>query len=407
MTDTDKYFLTLLSYAIRNDDYESCLNTDWEELFTLALDHDVCALLYSIIKKSNAVLPDKLSEKWKKGTFISSIRQVRLHNDIKYTLELLHDAGIEVIVVKGLSLKFLYPVPEYRSMGDADLLIHKEDFPKLIETLNTAGYKNEHFDENVTAFTKNPFCYIEVHSNLIFEHEFKFAASFIQPWDNAEVDERVSTYAKVLSLEDCFVYNIVHMAKHLSYKGHGVRQLCDLILLTEKNMDSINWDSIITRLNSIGLKNLTDILFSMCSKYMNMTVPKMWLFDNPDVEKIGDILIEFLLKCGVFGYRNGKNTEVFELRQEKKQLLIKSNFLSLVSYISKQFFPPYVTMKGTYKYLERFPLMLPLAWLSRITKYWRNKKMYNKQINEIISSIEDIDGETKLQKALGLDDIFM
>lgn len=408
MTNADKLFLTLLSKAIRNDIYDEFdSNTDWEQLFELAIEHDVCSLLYSQIKKSNIGLTDKRAEKWNSYAIISTIKQTRLTYDVDEAIRLLSEADIEVIAVKGIFFKFLYPNPTYRSMSDADILIHKKDFPDTIRILNKAGFINDSFNENVTSFTKKPFCNIEVHTNLIFDHEFKYAESFIQPWYNAVFDQSVSNYAKILSLEDCFIYTIVHMAKHLSYKGHSTRQLCDLVLLTEKYMNKMDWANIINRLTEMELKNLTDIIFSICSKYMNMTIPQIWLYDNPDVERIGDVLIEYLLKCGVFGYRKGKNTEVFELRQTKKHLIIKSNYLSLITYILKQFFPPYVAMKGTYRYLGRFPFMLPYAWLSRAGKYLKNKKKYNKQINEVISSSEDIDVESNLQKALGLEDLFM
>lgn len=408
MTNTEKWFFVLLSKAIRNEtinEYES--DIDWAKIFELAVAHDVYSLLYSEIKKTHALLLDNILDKWGKASLVSTYSQEVMFFNINEALRLLNEAEIDVIAVKGLNFRFLYPNPSERSMADADILIHPEDFQATINVLNKAGFTFDSFNENVTSFKKKPFCNIEVHSNLIFEHEFKYANTFIKPWSNAVYDNGITTYAKVLSIEDCFIYTIVHMGKHLSYRGHGVRQLCDLILLIEKNMDRIDWDNIIKRLNQIELKNLTDIIFSICNKYFDMTVPAIWLYDNPDVERIGDVLIEHLLKCGVFGNRKGKNTKVFELRQTNKQLTIKSNFLSLISYLLKQFFPPYIAMKGTYKYLNKFPFMLPVAWISRTGRFLKNRSKYDKQIKEIISSTNVIDEETRLLKALQLEDIFM
>lgn len=411
MTGTDKSFLALLSKAIRNGNIagidEIDANIDWEELYILSKVHDVSSLLYNMLKKANIELPESIADKWEKASLFSSYKQVVLSDDILETIRLLYEAGIEVIIVKGLFLRQLYPEPALRSMVDADILIHPADFPETIKVLEKAGFSHGLFNENVTAFTKLPFSNIEVHSNLIFKHEFKHAELFLQPWDNAVVDEGITKYAKILSLEDCFIYTIAHMAKHLSYKGHGVRQLCDLVLLTESYMDKMDWNSIKKRLTSIELKTLTDIIFSICGKYLNMAIPARWLYDNPDVERIADVLIEFLLKSGVFGYRHGKKTDVFELRQTKKNLLIKSNYLSLITYLLQQFCPPYEAMKGTYKYLDKKPFLLPFAWLSRTGKYLKNRAKYDKQIKDIVSSIEDIDDETKLQRALGLDQVFM
>ncbi|MEN6313226.1 MAG: nucleotidyltransferase family protein [Clostridiaceae bacterium] len=407
MTDSDKLFLTLLSKAIRGGSFDRIdSDADWGQIFELAKEHDVSALLYSAIEKSDIQLPDEIADKWKKHTMFSAIRQAKLYYDVEEAIKLLTDAGIEVIAVKGLYFRFLYPDPVLRSMADADILIHRKDFTDAVRILNGGGYINGTYNENVTSFVRKPFCHIELHTNLIFEHEFKYAATFIKPWENAVSDESISGYARILSLEDCFIYAVVHIAKHLNHKGHGVRQLCDLVLFVEKNMDRIDWINISNRLKEIELKNLTDILLSLCHKYLDMSVPPVWLYDNPDVEKISDVLIVFLLKCGVFGYREGKNTKVYELRQTKKNLVIKSNYLSTLIYILQQFFPPFIAMKGTYNYLKKYPFLLLFAWVSRIGKYIRNRRKYSMQIKEIVSSTKDIDGEAQLLNTLGLSEIF-
>jgi len=407
MPDFDRLFMALLSKAIRNGVYEGLKpDTDWEQLFKLSIEHDVTALLYELLKKTNIRMPDGMVQKWKNATLAFSIRQMRLIYEVEEAIKLLAEANIEVIVVKGLFFKELYPDSALRTMCDADILIHLEDFPAAVNILSKAGYSYESYNENVMSLVKKPFYSIDVHSNLIFEHAFKYAGSFLQPWDNAVLDNRVSGYAKTLSPEDCFIYTIVHMAKHLTYKGHGVRQLCDIVLFTEEYMDEIDWSNIIARLNKVELKNLTDTIFYICNKYLNMQIPSIWFYDNPDVGGIGDILAEYLMKCGVSGHGSEKHTKVFELRQNKKRMAVKSNFLSMAAYILGQFFPPYEGMKNMYGYLPKYPFLLPVAWLARSGKFFKNRKIYRQQLNDIISSRDDIDYEDRLHKALGLEKIF-
>lgn len=48
--------------------------------------------------------------------------------------------GIAHMPVKGYYLRKLYPVPELRTFGDIDLLIHREDRQKVHELMLSLGY---------------------------------------------------------------------------------------------------------------------------------------------------------------------------------------------------------------------------------------------------------------------------
>lgn len=71
----------------------------------------------------------------------------------RHTVSLLEDNGIDCILLKGISLAFCYPVPEYRKLGDLDLYIsRKSDVSKAQKLLEAHGYiaEDELSDHHLT-----------------------------------------------------------------------------------------------------------------------------------------------------------------------------------------------------------------------------------------------------------------
>ena len=83
---------------------------DWNSIINLSREHKVEALVYSAIpSETKNSIPEDLLNIWKKEVFISGVTQ---QNHIKEVKEILHnfnEENIEVLVLKGIVIRDLYP----------------------------------------------------------------------------------------------------------------------------------------------------------------------------------------------------------------------------------------------------------------------------------------------------------
>ena len=122
---TSEYFIYLLSCWLNDEKPRGSEDTNWQEIYALAEAHNVTAVITSQIKK----LPQGSRPQ---GKLLSAFNQ-RLgytvqNYEIKmramtHLIEVLSQAEIDHLLVKGAVLRFLYPSPELRTSGDTDVVV--------------------------------------------------------------------------------------------------------------------------------------------------------------------------------------------------------------------------------------------------------------------------------------------
>lgn len=129
-----KVIIELLRAAINNEKlvYSSEDEINWSEVINEANAHNVGSLIYSAINpKSFKFIDKKLIDDWKREVFICNIAQIKNIENTKKVISDLENQGVKVIILKGLVVREYYPLPELRTMCDADLLIYKSDCQKV------------------------------------------------------------------------------------------------------------------------------------------------------------------------------------------------------------------------------------------------------------------------------------
>ena len=108
----------------------------------------------------------------------SCVNALRLDQVLLNVVEVLSEAGIEVVVLKGTALAHLvYPDPAVRVFGDVDLLLRSDQYDRAIELLVDAGSRRQtaearpgferRFAKGTTLTTRDG-CELDVHRNLVF-----------------------------------------------------------------------------------------------------------------------------------------------------------------------------------------------------------------------------------------------
>jgi hypothetical protein len=367
MNITQEILINLLSSAIRAESPEIFENEsiDWKAVYEEAKLHDVHPLLFPVINNLKKVqAPDsELMSEWQRSTLSAGTGQIQHIYQASKILDIMSSAGIPVIVLKGLVLRDLYPEPELRTMGDADILIHKEDMEKVTALLEKMGYHDDGCSAKHIHFSHENYPVIEVHWTLVDSSIFKRAEWFDKAaWENAVPYTICATPTLALSRENELLHVCLHMAGHLMSSGFGLRQLCDLVLLIGHNKESVNWASFIENIKACGLESFFYALLEICKKLLNLEIPEA--LQHKASEHINPIeeLIYDILDGGIFGRtsmdRTSGNLLLHYTRGEKQSSTLKI-YLSLI-------FPAPEKLANKYAYARKHQYLLPLAWLHRL-----------------------------------------
>ena len=219
-------------------------------------------------------------------------------------LALLESAGVPVVVLKGAAAAMYYPHPENRCMGDIDLLVPPEDFPRAYKLLADAGYRSEHTPEE----HRRHIIFFSADGIEIELHE-RFSAGDDDAL-NARVDailfdaiprrekRTVCGYpVTVLPTPENGLVLLDHINHHLS-SGLGLRQLVDWMYFVEAVLDDEFWDNGFAALaDRIGETRLAAVVTATCRKYLGLQKDVHWCPDEP----VCDELMEYVLARGNFG----------------------------------------------------------------------------------------------------------
>jgi hypothetical protein len=366
MDSNTQYFFVLLRSFLKEATPPKAIEVEWENIYKLARIHAVSGAVYVAIQKLNkeAQPKDDILKKFKNdfiATFIRYHEQKKGCDEITVKLE---EEKIQHIFLKGSVVKEYYPVKAMRTLGDIDLLIHKDDQEAAKKVLVKIGYNNLSClpSGRPWEYEKNNLR-VEVHYKLIYSGEINnkadYGAYFGKVWENA--NPRDKGYRYELSLEFNLIYLITHMAKHFCYSGCGVRMFLDIAVIMIKFNEKINFYYLWRELKKIKLDIFAKNIFAICKKYFDIDISKTEQDENFEIEdKNYDIISSYIIEGGAFGNKSFYN---YIIRQEyEKKASMK---LAQTKLLFRVVFLEYKEMKKSFPVLENFPFLLPFFWVVR------------------------------------------
>lgn len=276
------------------------VSTVSREVFEELKIHAIAALPATVLL--NVRIDKDLREEWQ--TII--IQQITNYAQYTYEQACL-PITVPYVILKGTSAAQYYPFPEYRTMGDIDIMTRREDFAEACATLIENGYVEntskiaEDFGRH-RGFIKNGI-EVEVHS---------FFALLNDP-------------EKARCLDDLIIHNITtshvlpdpingltlleHISQHLE-GGLGLRQIIDWMMFVDKCLSDTEWPEFSALVNNIGLEKLAIVATQMCVTYLGL--PQRTWCAGAD-KTLCKQLLDYVLACGNFGgkRRNEIATNVF------------------------------------------------------------------------------------------------
>lgn len=343
MTDTQKGVLTIIKSAIDECAYPLPEGFSIDEAYDFIIRHRIMMLAYDGAVRCGISKNEPAMQKLFKFYINGMVKSEKQLEEIKKIYTVFEENGIDYLPLKGCNMKHLYPKPELRAMGDADILIREEQYPKIKELLEEKGYEGEDEAGHHYEWRKGDFL-AEIHIMPFSKGFEKFYNYYGNGWNKAGKTE---TFRYEYSVEDEFIFEIAHLAKHYLYSGVGCRHMTD-VLVYLKAFPDMDFSYIEGELSKMGMQRF----------YRNLIKTVDHWFHDGEADEAVELVSEYILKSGNWG--DFETASLAKgLREKKNQKGSKEgSFIRTV-------FPSARELGNKYKILKKAPVLLPFFWVIR------------------------------------------
>ncbi|MBQ2627007.1 MAG: nucleotidyltransferase family protein [Eubacterium sp.] len=283
-----------------------------EGVFSDLKDHTLIALPADLLTSMN--LSEELAARWK-NEVLQHLMSYFSYKEQEKELPL----TVPYVLMKGSAAGQYYPKPEYRSMGDIDLITKSEDFETACNDMLSGGY------EEIPCYYSRHRQFIK--NNIVVEVHRSFAIP-----DNPERARRVDQLIRENINESHFLPDLVNgivLLEHIRYHlkmGLGLRQILDWMLFADKCLPDEKWPEFQAMAGDTDLEKLAVATTRMCELYLGL--PEHEWCRNAD-KKVCRQLMNLVLDSGNFARNFGHD-----------------------GFVSSQFFTSAKTLKGALAFLQ-------------------------------------------------------
>lgn len=387
MNKLDQLFLEALRASVTNTkvEWEEELSAEeWQELFKKAAIHQILPLIFEAVYACPAAqkVAPAIFAPYKREMMKQVALQMYKTEEFLQLYQQLEEQGLHPLVVKGIVCRQLYPNPDYRSSSDEDVLIPPEEFRDAHQALLAYGMVSGEAEEKLDKVYEVPYgksgspIYIELHKSLFPKESEAYGELnrfFEQVHEEAKTVMVQGVAVRTMNSTMHLFYLICHAFKHFLHSGFGIRQVSDMVMFANVYGAEIDWNQILRQCQEIRADKFAAAVFKIGEKYLNFSVEASGMTDEwkrMDVEELP--LLEDLLDSGIYGDSNmsrkhSSNLTLDAVGAKKQGKKVKTN-------VWKSIFPDFQSMKGKYSYLEKYPFLLPAAYVARVVNYAKESR---------------------------------
>ena len=265
-----------------------------QETYNELINHAIVALPASIMSRLN--LTDELRQQWNN----SILMHVSFYAKCGYAQTHL-PITVPYVILKGTAAAQYYPHPEFRTMGDIDIMTRREDFDQAYQELLDNGYKVCKELDREISFSKNGII-VELH---------RYFASLTDVSQARYMDELILNNITSSHVLPDMINGLVlleHIDQHLE-NGLGLRQIIDWMMFVDKCLSDEKWNDFKKHAQAVGLETLAIVTTRMCEIYLGLPERK-WCESGDKV--LCKQLMDYIMACGDFGNIRANNISVAE-----------------------------------------------------------------------------------------------
>jgi hypothetical protein len=274
-----------------------------------------------------------------------------------------------------------------RLLGDADVLIRKEQMGRIELLMEALGYKHLLTSDHEWIWKKGELG-VELHKRMIPSYTKDLYAYFGDGWEHAkQVADGGHEYT--LSAENELIYLVSHFTKHYRYAGIGLKHMLDIHVLLEAGVD-IDQKQVNDTLEGLGIAEF----------YKNVVKTLDVWFKGAESDEVTDFITQKVFSGGVYGtVKDRTRYEAAALAKETDAKRARRKKLWSVV------FPSYKNMCEDRLWLRKCPILLPFAWVGRLVTVLLFRRDHIRRERESISAIKasEIESYKAELKLVGLD----
>lgn len=284
---------------------------DFDALYKLADEQSVVGLIAAgleHVEDRKVTKPEAVA--FLKKVFSLEGRNQGINRFISELYAKLREARIYTVLVKGQGVGQCYARPQWRSVGDVDLLLDSENYDKakvflapMASFVDKENPKDKHQGMTIDTFT------VELHGTLhgnISRHadaivdrvqEDTLSLGSVRLWKNGD------TEVFLPSPDNDVILVFSHIIQHFLRGGIGLRQICDWCRLLWTFRDSIDSGLLKTRIQAMRLMTEWKAFAAFAVEYLGLPVDVMPLYDDSSHwKKKARRIRAFILRVGNFGH---------------------------------------------------------------------------------------------------------
>lgn len=379
----------LLRSAVTGEKLELPAEFQLEDACRILSKHQVLPLAYQGAVNCGADQQEPVMQQLLNAYYRNMIRSEKQMRAAERIYRAFEENRIDYMPLKGCNMKRLYPKPELRVMGDADILIRLDQAGRIRQVMEELGFCLKSENDHVFNWLSDDL-YVELHKSVVPPEDGDYYAYYGTGW---RLGVKGAGHRYDMSPEDAFVFLFTHFARHYRIAGIGCRHVTDLYVYcrTYLQMDEAYIRAELEKLHLLAF-------------YENMLrVLEVW-FTGGKTDDITELITAFVFSGGSWG-----TTEAMMYSQEVKSArkhggIRHANLRSVIRAI----FPPLGSIKLRYTVLCRASWLLPAMWVVR----WFDILFFSPQnIRRKVKILRSIDDDVILshQQALnyvGLDYYF-
>lgn len=345
MNKNNNFLMELVKASVYNEVLEAPKgNIDWKYIYKKSEEQNITGLVYSVLNKlSREFLPDENILKAFNTRMLTTVATcAKQYGEFTAVNKLMGDNNITFIGLKGCILRNMYPVPELRTMGDFDILTREADLPKLKNIFSERGYEIE--NDAYGIICKKGVIYWEIFTTIAEEFNIE-----PEKWDKMFFAETTEMYGITCPKPTYFfLHLIIHTGKHLTGTGAGIRNFCDIALYLRQYKEEIDFGFVEKACREQKYFKVYECIMAVMKQFWDIE------FDMDISEKDINEIFDYMLLYGIYGkHDNSVVSQLIKRGNEDKSL------------VQKLFFPSIDVLKNRYKYLKKYPFLLPAAWVHR------------------------------------------
>ena len=367
---TEKNVLpALLGYALRQEPVPAgfVAEDQWSAIMEDATRHRVLSTLSCVLPLLNEQPPQPVQqwlERFAMEQMLISSNQLFAAEQLQRAFE---ECGLYNLTLKGIHTKSRYPQDYMRSMGDLDILSKAEQTPLIRAAMKALDYTDFEEGRKHDHYHRKPYITVEMHRQLV-PASSEFSEYYQDIWQRCQPRPGCA-YSYTMSVEDEYIFHIIHLVEHFKGGGVGVRFIMDVYVYeTAVSMDR---EYVSKELEKLGLVEF----------YRNIVKLAQYWFGKGEEDVLVSQMGSYILAGGVYG--SLQNAQALAVTKHGR-----------LAFLLRACFPSLKEMCSMFPWLEKCPIALPIAWLIRGV---RSLLLRRKNVKKQLATYANADAERGYQ----------